>query len=80
MLEQSHFGQLAERPLRRAGAQDLVELLEQPRRRRFADEVCMAPDRVDDQRVDAEVQPSREDDRAQHAHRIFPEAHVRIAN
>ena len=80
MIEQSHFRQLAKRALRRARAEDLVELLEQPRRRRFADQVRVPADRVDDQRIDAEVEARGQHDRAQHAHRIFAEAHVGIAD
>ena len=77
VLEQADFGQLAKRALRRARAQDLVELLEQPRRRGLRDQRRVPANRVDDRRIDREVEPRGQHDRAQHPHRIFLEPHVR---
>ena len=71
----------AERLLRGARAQDLVVLLDQARRRGRAPWRCrcvaIAPDH---RRVEREVEARRHHDRAQHAHRIFLEALVRIAD
>ena len=72
--------QAAERLLRRSRAQDLVVLLEQPRRRALRDLVAMRADRVEHRRLDREVEPRGERDRAEHADRIFAEPDVRVAD
>ena len=62
------------------GAQDLVELLDQPRRRAPGDLRRIAANRINDRWIDRELEPRGKHDRAEHPHRVFAEAHVRIAD
>src|SRR5439155_4993303 len=79
-LEQSNAGQAAKRFLRRPRAQDLVVLLQQARRGAARDLVPVPLDRVDDRRIDREIQPRGERHRAQHPNRILEDADFRIAD
>ena len=79
-LEQPELGQRPKSLFRRAGAQNLVVLLQQPRRRALGDLVPVRPDRGEDQRIDAEVEACGERHRAQHSHRVLAQPDFRIAN
>ena len=74
------LGEHAERLFGRSGAQNLVVLLEQPRRRALRDLVAMRADGIEDRRIDREVQARGERDGAQHADRILAQPHFRIAD
>jgi hypothetical protein len=78
-IEQAMLGERAERQLRIPGAQNLVVLLDQPRRRCGRHQAAMRRDGIDDRRSSGS-QARRHHDGAQHAHRIFLEALVRIAD
>ena len=80
LLHQAGGAQLPHRVLGVARAQNLVELLHQPRRRAARDLVAVDLDRVEDRLVDRELQARGEHDRAQHADRIFEEPHRRVAD
>ena len=59
LLHQLRRAQLPHRLLRVARSQDLVVLLEQPRRRAARDLVAMDGDRVEDRLIDRELEPRR---------------------
>jgi hypothetical protein len=63
-----------------ARPQNLEVLLEQPRRGAACDFVLVGVDGLEDGRVDGELEPRREDHRAEHADRILEETHVRVAD
>ena len=80
VLEQADLGELAKRALGCPRPQDLVELLEQPRLRRLGNQRRVAPDGIHRVRIDREVEPRGQHHRAQHAHGILLEPHVRVAD
>src|SRR3979490_2982188 len=69
-LQQADIGQAAERFLRPAPRQNLVVLLEQPRERALCNLVPVRADRVEQGRLDREVEARRERNRAQHANGV----------
>ena len=79
-VQQLGLFQLTEALLRRARAQNLEILLEQAWWRAAGDLVAVRLDRLDDRRIDVEIEPRREDDRAQHAHRVLEEPDLGIAD
>ena len=78
--QQSRLDQHAERLLGEPGAQDLVDLFHQPRRRAARELAVIALDGLKNRVVDREVEPRRQRDRAQHAHRIFLKPLLRNAD
>ena len=80
VLEQPAVGEVVEARARVPTAQNLVVLLEQACRRRLADERGLALDGVHHLAVDAEVETGGQDERPQHADRVFHEPHVGIAD
>ena len=73
-------GEHPERRLGGARAQQLVQLLHQPRRRRAGQILTMGGDGVLDGRIDTEVESRGHGDGAQHPHRIFLKALRRVAD
>ncbi len=73
-------GQQTKRFLRRARAEDLVILLNQPCGRRVRNQVPVFLNRFDDRLIEAEPQSGSESDRAKHPDRIFLKALPRVAN
>src|SRR6185295_16283647 len=61
-------------------AQQLVELLDQPRRRAAGDLLTGLRNRIIDWRIDAEVQPRCHRHGTEHANRIFLETLPRVAD
>ncbi len=78
--QQAQLVQHLEGGPRGALAQDLVELLQQPRRARAHDLAAQGPHRLERVRLDREAQPRGQRHRPQHAHRVFTEAHARVAD
>ena len=79
-LEQPDVAEPPERALRRPRAQNLVILLEHPRWRALRDLLPVRADGLQQPRLDREIEPRRERDRAQHAHRILAQPEIRLAN
>ena len=79
-LEQPVARQCLERALGGARAQHLVVLLDEPGRRGLGQAMPLRLDGGLDRRVEREVEPRRQHDRAQHAHGILLEALVGVAD
>ena len=79
-LEQAVAGQGRERLLGMPGAQNLVVLLDHSRRRGVGQAMPVRGDRLFHRRIEREAEPRAQHHRAQHAHRIFLEALVGIAD
>ena len=80
LAQQPGFVQLPEGLRGVPGPEDLVVLLEQPWRRAARDLVLVRAIASSDVLVDRELQPRRQDDRAQHADGILEEADFGIAD
>jgi hypothetical protein len=79
-FEEAPLGEHPECALGRAGAQHLVDFLDQPRRRALGDLMAVSGDGGVDRRIDIEIEPRRHRDGAQHPHWIFLEALDRVAD
>jgi hypothetical protein len=79
-FEQPVFGQRGEGLLGGATAEDLVELLDHPRRRGLRHAMAVRGDGLGHRRIEREVEPRGHDHGAQHPYRIFLEPFVGIAD
>src|SRR5271169_509091 len=61
-------------------SEDLVDLLEEPRRAALRDLTPKRADRFDGIAIDVEIEALREGDRSQHAHRVLAKPDARVAD
>jgi hypothetical protein len=79
-LEEAGLRKAAEGLLGVSGAEDLVVLLEHPRRCRAGDFVTQLPDRIDDGLIEGEIEPGGQREGPQHPDRVFLKSDDGVAN